>query len=163
MTISTFDFELIMLDISKLKKLREETGVSFSLCKKALEEAKNNLEKAKKILFKQGAERVSQKLGAETSEGAIFTYIHHNKKIASIVELLCQTDFVSKNDTFHELGTEIAMQVASLKPKDTDELLTQEYIRDPSKTIDALVKEYILKLGENIKVNRILRWEIGEK
>jgi len=149
-----------MYDISKLKQLREQSGVSFSFCKKALEETKNNLKEAKKLLTKWGADKVKDKAGRKTSTGAIFSYVHHNKKVASLVELNCETDFVSGNKEFQALGQELAMQVASLKAEKVKELLEQEYIRDPGKKISDLIKEAVLKFGENIKVNRIIRWEI---
>lgn len=152
-----------MIDIKKLKQLREETGVSFTICKKALEEAKNDLVKAREILYKQGAERVTKKLDQATTQGAIFTYVHHNKKISSMVELQCQTDFVAGNAEFQNLGHLLALQVAFANPKDPHDLLEQESIKEPGKKIDNLVKENILKLGENIKVKRIIRWQVGEK
>src|SRR5687767_7590234 len=103
-----------MVDYKKLKELREETGVSFSLCKKALEETNNDMAKAKKKLNEWGAKKATEKQERSTSQGAIFSYVHHNKKIASLVELMCETDFVSGNIEFQKLGAEIAMQVASL-------------------------------------------------
>ncbi|MFH0979902.1 MAG: elongation factor Ts [Candidatus Roizmanbacteria bacterium] len=149
-----------MYDIKILKKLREETGVSFSFCKKALEEAKNNLKEAKRLLTKWGTDKVKDKADRKTNAGAIFSYVHHNKKVASLVELLCETDFVSANKDFQHLGTELAMQIASLKAEKVEELLKQEYIRDPSKKISDLIKEAVLKFGENIKINKIIRLEI---
>lgn len=147
-----------MYDIKKLKQLREETGISFSLCKKALEETNNNLEEAKRLLSKWGSEKAKDKSDKKTSNGAIFSYVHHNRKVASMVELLCETDFVSTNKEFQNLGQEIAMQVASLRPETVEELLNQDYIRDPSKKISDLIKEAILKFGENIKINKIICW-----
>ncbi len=149
-----------MYDINKLKQLREETGVSFSLCKKALEETNNNLDEAKKLLTKWGADKAKDKSERATTAGAIFSYVHHNKKVASLVEIACETDFVSSNKDFQNLGQEIAMQVASLHPENVDELLNQNYIRDPSKKISDLIKDAILKFGENIKINRIIFWVI---
>jgi len=149
-----------MYDITKLKQLRQQTGVSFSLCKKALEESKNNLDKAKKLLTNWGAEKAKDKAERKTAAAAIFAYVHHNKKVASLIELNCETDFVSGNKEFQLLGQELAMQVASLKPKTVSELLKQEYIRDPAKKISDLIKEAVLKFGENVKVNRIIRWEV---
>ncbi|MCS7093359.1 MAG: elongation factor Ts [Patescibacteria group bacterium] len=147
-----------MYDIAKLKKLREETGISFSLCKKALEEANNDLEKAKKLLTQWGADKIREKETRGTINGGIFAYVHHNRKVGALIELLCETDFVAKNEEFQKLGREIAMQVASLKPESVDNLLAQEYIRDSSKKIADLIKEAVLKFGENIKVNRIVCW-----
>ncbi len=150
-----------MIDYHKLKKLREETGVSFSLCKKALEETDNDMTAAKKKLQEWGAKKASERQERSTSQGGIFSYVHHNKKIASLIELMCETDFVSGNAEFQKLGTEIAMQVASVPAKDASALMEQDYIRDPSKKISDLIKEAVLKFGENIKVGRIIRWQLG--
>jgi len=149
------------MDIKKLKTLREQTGVSISLCKKALEESGQNLEKAKKLLQQWGAEVLAKKAKNITFEGAIFSYVHHNKKIASLVEIVCQTDFVAKNEEFQKLGQEIAMQIASLPSENIEKLLNQQYIRDPSKKIIDLLNEAALKFGENIKITRFLRWQLG--
>ncbi len=149
------------LDLALLKKLREETGVSFSVCKKALEEGENNIEKAKKLLGKWGEKKAADKADRATGQGVIATYVHHNKKVASMVELNSETDFVSGNDEFRKLASEIAMQVATMNPETVEELLKQDYIRDTSKTIDGLLKDAVLKFGENTKISRMLRWEIG--
>lgn len=149
-----------MVDIGKLKKLREETGVSFSLCKKALEEKKNDIEAAKKLLSKWGVESAKDKSGRTTTEGGIFSYVHHNRKVASMVELLCETDFVAKNHEFQKLGTELSMQIASIPADNVSELLKQEYIRDPKKTIEDLIKEAVLKFGENIKIGKFIKWNL---
>ena len=151
-----------MIDYKKLKQLREETGVSFSLCKKALEKTKNDLIKAKKVLNEWGASKAEEKAERATKEGGIFCYTHHNNKIASLVELQCETDFVSGNKEFQKLGKELAMQVASIKANNLEELLKQEYIREPDKKIDDLIKEAVLKFGENIKITRFIRWHVGE-
>lgn len=150
------------VNVPKLKQLREETEVSFSLCKKALEETGNDVEKAKKKLSEWGAKKIKEKEGKSTNEGAIFSYVHHNNKVASLVELLCETDFVADNQEFQSLGKELAMQVATFAASSTDAFLKLEYIRDPSKKIEDLLKEAILKFGENIKISRFIRWEVGE-
>ena len=152
-----------MIDYSKLKTLREKTGVSFSLCKKALEESKNNIKDAQKKLNDWGAEKINEKSNRIVSQGAIFSYVHHNRKIATLVELLCETDFVANNPEFQKLGEELTMQLASIKAKTAEELLNQEYIRDSSKKISDLIKEAVLKFGENIKIEKIVRWELGKK
>ncbi|MGB9707464.1 MAG: elongation factor Ts [Microgenomates group bacterium] len=149
-----------MVDLEKLKQLRKKTGVSFSLCKKALEETKNNLEEAEKLLLQWGGEKLKDKSERKTKEGAIFSYVHHNKKIASLVEILCETDFVSSNAAFKQLGQDIAMQIASQNPQNNDQLLQQEFIKDPSKKINDLLNEAVLKFGEKIVINRFIRWEI---
>ena len=86
--------------------------------------------------------------------------VHHNKRIASLLELKSETDFVSGNDEFQKLGQELAMQVASITSKTVEELMDQEYIRDPGKKINELIKEAVLKFGENIKIARFVRWEL---
>lgn len=150
------------IDFEKLKKLREETDVSFSLCKKALEESNNDLKLAHQKLREWGSAKASEKSDRTTGEGGIFSYIHHNKKVASLLELASETDFVSGNDEFQKLGQEIAMQAASIRAKDIQELLDQEYIRDSSKKISDLIQDAVLKFGENIKIIRFVRWEFGK-
>jgi len=149
-----------MVNIKKLKELREETDVSYAICARALKESQGDIKKARKILLKQGAHRVKKKLNRQTDEGGIFGYLHHNNKIASLIELFCETDFVAKNKDFQKLGEELAMQVASLNPANLKKLLSQVYIKDTTKTVEGLIKEAILKLGENIKIGKFIRWEI---
>jgi elongation factor Ts len=151
-----------MVDIEKLKTLRKKTDISLALCKKALEETKNDLKKAEALLLKWGAEKISEKKDRLSTQGAIFSYVHHNKKIATLVELLCETDFVAQNTDFQKLGTELAMQLAFNNAKNLEDFLNQEYIRDPSKKVQDLFKEAAIKFGENIKINRFLRWTLGE-
>lgn len=151
-----------MYDIKKLKQLRDETGVSFSMCKKALEESANDIEKAKKLLTSWGAEKIKDKQSRTTSQGSLFSYVHHNKKVAALVEILCETDFVSGNIEFQKFGADIAMQIASLNPENVKALLDQEYIRDSSKKIEDLLKDAVLKFGENIKISRFIRWTLGK-
>lgn len=150
------------LDTTKLKQIREETGLSFSLCKKALEETDNNIEEAKKKLHEWTGAKISEKLQRTTSQGGIFSYVHHNRKIATLIEIQCETDFVSGNDEFKKLGQELAMQAATVPAENVEEFLKQEYIRDPKKKIEDLVKEAVLKFGENTKIARILRWQLGD-
>ncbi len=150
-----------MVDYKKIKALRDKTGISISLCKKALEETKNSLNEAEKLLNRWGAEKVKDKVKISTTQGAIFSYVHHNRKIASIIELLCETDFVAINSDFLRLGQELAMQVASLPVKSNSELEKQQYIREPSKKISDLIKEAVFKFGENIKIGKFSRWKLG--
>lgn len=149
-------------DYTKLKELREKTGVSFSVCKKALEESKNDMKKAEKLLNEWGAKKAEEKSERSTSQGGIFSYVHHNRKVASLVEIQCETDFVSGNEEFKKLGAEFAMQVATVEAANVEELLKSEYIRDASKTMNDLLKEAVLKFGENTKVARFAKWVLGE-
>lgn len=150
-----------MVDIELLKKLRNETEVSLADCRKALEETNNDYEKAKSWLKKHGLEKAAKKSDRETSQGLIETYVHQGR-VGSMVEIQCETDFVARTDDFKKLAHEVAMQVASMNPKNVDQLLKQEYIRDSSVTIEGLVKQAIAKLGENIIIKRFQRFEIGE-
>jgi elongation factor Ts len=149
------------IDLAKLKELRERSGVSFALCKKALEQSNNDMNSAMKILTEIAGAKIAEKSTRATGAGGMFTYVHHNKKIAALVELLSETDFVSGNVEFHKLGQEIALHIGSMPSATVEELMEQEYVRDPSKKIKDLVKEAVLKFGENIKIARFVRWELG--
>lgn len=149
------------LDLAKLKTLRELTGVSFALCKKALEETGNNLEESKKLLSQWAGKKIEEKSSRSTSAGGIFAYVHHNAKIAAMVELQSETDFVSGNQEFKKLGQELAMQAASIPAENVEAFTAQEYIRDPKKKIGDLIKDAVLKFGENIKIARFSRWQLG--
>jgi len=150
------------MDYTKLKQLRADTGISFSLCKKALQEADFDMKKAKELLKKWGVENAVKKADRETKAGGIFTYMHHNRKVASLIELQSETDFVSGNEEFQALGHELAMQAASIPSENVEEFMKQDYIREPGKTIEMLVKDAIAKFGENIQIARFVRWELGE-
>jgi len=149
-----------MVDIKLLKKLRIETGISIAECRRALEETGGKYEKALEWLKKQGIEKAEKKSDRETSQGLVESYIHQNGKVGSIAVILCETDFVARTQDFKHLAHEIAMQVAAMKPKDVDTLLKQEYIRDSSVTMGALIKQTVAKLGENIVVKEFKRFEI---
>lgn len=148
-------------DITLLKKLRNETGISLADCRKALEEANNDYGKALEWLKKHGIEKAEKKSDRSTSQGLVESYVHTNGRIGVLVELLCETDFVARTDEFKKLAHEICLQVSAMNPKDASSLLKQEYIRDGSKTIQDLIKETIAKLGENIVLKRFSRLEIG--
>jgi|SRR3990167_3247645 len=149
-----------MYTLANLKKLREQTGVSYDLCKKALDETQDDIPKATKLLQKWGTSLTENKLSRKTGQGAIFSYVHHNRKLASVMALLCETDFVAKNSDFLALGHDLAMQVASVDPKDEKELLESFYIKDQTKSVDSLLKENILKIGENIKIGQFATFKL---
>src|SRR3989344_690074 len=146
--------------IENIKKLRTETRASIADCRKALEESGNDYKKALEWIKKHGIEKASKKSGRKTSQGLVEAYIHQGGKVGAMVELTCETDFVARTDDFKNLAHELAMQVAAMSPKDVDALLKQEYIRDPSMTIGDLIKQAIGKLGENIVVKKITRYEL---
>lgn len=149
------------ISIEQIKELREKTGAAVMDCRQALEESGGDFKKAMVWIEKRGREKAGKKAGRETSEGLIEAYIHTTGKVGAIVEITCETDFVARNAEFKNLAHEVAMQVASMSPKDVEELLKQDYIRDNSKTVEQLIKELIGKLGENIVVKRLQRFEIG--
>jgi len=149
-----------MVDLTLLKKLRSETQVSVSDCRKALEEAEGDYKKALELVKANAAEKASKKADRETSQGLIEAYIHLGGKIGAMVEILCETDFVARTDEFKKLAHEVAMQVAAMAPVDLDSLLKQEYIKDSSMTIEGLVKQAIQKTGENIVIKRFDRYEL---
>lgn len=150
-----------MNNINKVKILREKTGVSYSLCLKAINQSKGDLNKAQELLLKWGGEKIREKKDRQTTNGGIFSYVHHNHQVASLIELQSETDFVANNNEFKKLGHELSMQIASLKPNSIEELLEQPYIKDGSKKISDLLKEAVLKFGENILIKRFIRWELG--
>ena len=151
------------IDANLIRNLREKTGAPVIRVKKVLEEVKGDENKAFERLQKEGFEKAAKREGRETSQGLIETYVHHSGKVASVVELLCETDFVARNELFKELAHNLALQVASSEAKGTQALLKEIYIKDPSKKIEDLVKETKAKTGENIRIGRILRVELGKE
>lgn len=148
-----------MVTVDDIKKLRELTGAGIADCREALSLSKGDEKKAIEIIHEKGFEKAAKKEGRETNQGRVFSYVHGGR-IGVVVSLLCETDFVAKTDDFQNLGKEICLQIASMKPKDTKDLLAQEYIRDPKLTIGDMIKSVIGKLGENIKVDGFHRLTI---
>ncbi|OIO50184.1 MAG: elongation factor Ts [Parcubacteria group bacterium CG1_02_44_65] len=149
-----------MAKIDDLKKIRNMTGASVDAIRKALEEADGEIERALKLLKDRGAMVAAKKASRQTGEGIISYYVHANSKVGVLVKLLCETDFVARTEQFKELGHELAMHIAAMDPISINDLLSQTYIRDQDVTMDALIKDYIAKLGENIKIGEFCRFEI---
>lgn len=147
---------------SLVKKLRQITGIGIMECKKALEEADGDFKKAQIILKEKGTQLAIQKQERKTQAGIIETYLHSDRRIGVILELSCETDFVAKNEEFINLAHELVLQIASMSPKDTEDLFEQSYIKDESKKVRDLIQEKIQKTGENIVVKRFCRYEIGK-
>ena len=190
-----------------VKDLRDSTGAPFIDCKKALEEVSGDMDKALDILKIRGVAKASKKVGRDTPEGTVASYIHAGGKIGVMVEVNCETDFVARNEEFQEFAREVAMQIAASNPlyvskEDIPEsdlerekevmkaqvlesgkpdniaekivegkiekfyeevcLLNQTYIRDSKLKIDDLLQALIAKIGENIKVRRFTRFQLGE-
>jgi len=174
---------------AEVKSLREATNAPVMDCRKALVEAGGDLDRAKKVLAERGQQLAAKKGAREVREGFIGHYIHQGGKMGVLVELACETDFVAKNETFQRLAHEIAMHVCASRPLyvDRDEiprevrtqkeselngklekfyeesvLLEQPFVRDESKTVADVIASAVGVLGENIKVRRFARFDIGE-
>ena len=148
------------MKISDIKKLREQTGAGIADCREALSLSKGDFNKAKEILKKKGLDKASAKQNREVKAGIVEVY-SHNGKVGVLVELLCETDFVAKTEEFKSLAHELVLQVASMNPESPEDLLSQEYIRDNSMTVEQLIKSAVGKLGENIQVGRFERIVLG--
>ena len=148
------------IDINQIKKLREETGVAIIRIREVLEEVKGDEKKALVILKKESLAKAEKREGRETGQGKIFIYAHHTGKVVGIVELLCETDFVAKNELFESLGKDLAMQAASMGEED---FTNQDFVKDGSKKVKDLIKELIAKTGENVKLGRVQKLELGKK
>ena len=159
-----------------IKELRDKTGAGIMDCRKAIVEAEGDLEKASQILKEQSLFIVQKKADRITREGLIEAYVHTGGRIGALVEVNCETDFVARNEAFRELAHNLAMQIAAQDPQfiseeevpeDTDCepevscLLLQPYIRDPSIKVRDIITETIAKFGENIRVSRFARFELG--
>ena len=160
-----------------IKALREQSGAGFMDCKRALQEADGDLERAQEILREKGVVSASKKASRDTNEGLVDSYIHSGGRVGAIVEINCETDFVAKTNDFKTLAHDVAMQIAAMSPLyvDTSDipegediepqeacLLQQPFIRDPTTTVQDRINEEIAKLGENVRVRRFTRFSLGE-
>jgi len=195
------------VDAKLVKDLRDRTGAGMMDCKKALVDAKGDVDLAINLLRKSGIAKAEKKSTRAANEGIIFSYIHHGSKLGVLVELGCETDFVAKTEGFNDLAANIAMQVAASNPIAVDEsginketldkekeifvdqakssgkpdnviekivegklnkfiedncLLHQSFVKNPDMTIAQLIQEAVAKLGENITINRFVRFALGE-
>jgi len=178
---------LVTITTAMIKELRERTGAGIMDAKRALEEAGGDMERAAEILRQQGLVRAARKAGRATGQGLVHAYIHGGGRIGALIEVNCETDFVARTDIFKQLVHDLAMQVAATAPRyvsvedvppDVLEagieeagsrdrflqqvaLLAQPFIKDPSKTVEEVIQEAIARLGENIRVRRFARFELG--
>ena len=141
-------------DIEKIKDLRDSTGLSLNEIKKALAEADGDEEKAREVLHKLGVQMAAKKSARQVKEGVVESYIHNTHKVGSMVELLCETDFVARNVEFQKLAKELAMHLAAMKPGSVDEFLSQPFVKDQDLAVQEVINQSIAKLGENIQVGR---------
>ncbi len=148
-----------MVTAAQVKELREKTGAGMMECKKVLAETDGNEEKAIELLKERGVLKAEKKSGRVAAEGLVNTYISDDKKVGAIVEVNCETDFVSRGDDFKAFVASIAKQVATQDPKDVEDLLAQKYIEDESITVQEALTNLIAKIGENMSIRRFNRYE----
>lgn len=151
-----------MSTLDLIRQLRERTKAGVSDCRQALDDCNGDIKEAEKWLREKGIRSAEKRAGRETKQGRVEAYSHGEGKIVAVIELQCETDFVARTDEFKNLAHELAMQVAAMNPKNIDELLAQPWIRDGNRNIEAMVKELSGKTGENIKLARFVRYELGE-
>lgn len=133
-------------------------------CKKALEEAGGDLEKAKEILRIKGLAKAEKKAGRETKEGVIYAYVSEDRKKGVLLELNCETDFVAKNEEFSRLALQLAQHIANVdenadRQGTGEDIASQPFYQDPSIKVDELIKSAIAKIGENIRLSRWTRYD----
>jgi elongation factor Ts len=166
-----------------VKELRERTGAGIKECRDILEQTGGNINDAIEKLREKGM-KVSDKVqGRETSEGRIEIYMHPGNRMAALVEVCCETDFVARTEDFITLSKEIALHIAAVNPRyitveevpadsipagmkpekyyEEVVLLKQPFVKDPSQTIEDRIKSAVAKLRENVVIRRFVRFEIG--
>jgi elongation factor Ts len=168
--------ENLEISTGMIKELREQSGAGIMDCRSALRDCAGDMEKALQVLKEKGLLKAQKKAEREASQGLVEAYIHTAGRIGALIEVNCETDFVARTDEFKELTHCLSMQVAALAPKYISEeelpagtdltpeeacLMQQPYIKDPTRTIKDLITETIAKVGENIKVSRFTRYELG--
>ena len=164
------------ITIAMVKELRESTGAGVMDAKRALEEAAGDSKRAVEILREKGVQAAAKRSDRATNQGVLEAYIHQNR-IGVLVEINCETDFVANTEDFRGLAKSIALQIAAMNPqvvapedregKDlsgTDAevcLVSMPFIKEPSRTIGDLIRDAVAKTGENIRVSRFSRFELG--
>lgn len=144
------------ISLDDVKKLREETGVSIMQCKKALEEAQGDFEKARVILRKVSAQIAEKKADRDLGAGAIGVYLHNGNTVAGVVVLACETDFVAKNEEFANLAKELAMHVAAMAPQYlTKEDVSEEDVAAAKEVFKEEVADKPAEMQEKIMQGKI--------
>jgi elongation factor Ts len=166
----------LQISANIVKELRQKTGAGVMDCKKALTEAGGNLDKACEIITERGLAIAKKKSDRSAEQGVIECYVHTGNHLGVMVELNCETDFVARTTEFKELAHNIALQISAMSPQYVSKddvpagveddpvavcLLLQPFIKDPAKSIQDIITETVAKTGENIKVRRFVRFELG--
>lgn len=164
------------ISAENVKELRQKTGAGVMDCKKALTEAGGDFDKACSIIAERGLAIAKKKSERVAEQGVIECYVHTGNHLGVMVEVNCETDFVARTPDFKELAHNIALQISAMCPQyisaddipagtEVDKqaacLLLQPYIKDPAKSIQDLITETVAKTGENIKIRRFIRYELG--
>jgi elongation factor Ts len=166
------------ISVEVVKELRNRTNVGIGDCNKALLEVDGDIEKAIELLKERGAAIAEKKKDETATEGVVESYVHHTRRIGALVELNCETDFVARTPEFKDLAHDLAMQVAASAPQfltseeipaeaeaEVDPqavcLLSQPFIKDPTRMVQDIIAETVAKVGENIRVRRFARFELG--
>ncbi|MBN1689442.1 MAG: translation elongation factor Ts [Dehalococcoidia bacterium] len=164
------------ISANTVKELRQKTGAGVMDCKKALTEAGGNFDKACAIITERGLAIAKKKSERSAEQGLIECYVHTGNHLGVMVELNCETDFVARTPEFKELAHNIALQISAMAPQYVSKddlpagaeedpaaicLLLQPFIKDPAKSIQDIITETVAKTGENIKVRRFVRFELG--
>jgi elongation factor Ts len=165
------------ISTAQIKELRDKSGAGVMESRAALIETQGNFEKALELLKKNTLAKVEKKSQRTAGQGLVATYIHTGGRIGAIVELNCETDFVARTEVFKELAHNIAMQIAAQEPLCISQdqmpencelapevacLVLQPFIKSPDMSIQDIINEAITKIGENIKVKRFARFELGQ-
>lgn len=144
--------------VKDVQTLRERTGCGMMDCKKALQAADGNMDKAIEVLREKGLSVAAKKAGRIAAEGIVYAYVDDAAKVGVIIEVNSETDFVAKNEQFLALVTACAKTVAKENPASVEALLDMK-AEDSGFTVAELIREKILTIGENIKVRRFTRME----
>ena len=167
-----------------VKELRERTGAGVKECKDILSQTEGNIEEAIKLLREKGLNVSDKVQGREANEGRIEIYSHPGNRMAAMVELDCETDFVARTEDFMALAKDLALHVAAMNPRyvraedvpaaeieasgeaaekfyEQHVLLAQPFVKDGSQTIEDKIKATVAKVRENVVVRRFVRYEIG--
>jgi elongation factor Ts len=168
----------LKISVDRVKELREQSGAAIMQCRNALIEAQGDMGKALEILKQQSIFLAEKKANRAVTQGLVEAYIHGGGRIGAMVEVNCESDFVARTDEFRELAHHLAMQVAAMSPRfiakeevpegadvepQTACLLLQPDIKDPARTVQEIIVETIARVGENIKVSRFARFELGDQ
>ena len=168
---------MVEVSVDAIKALRARTSAGIMDCKRALEEAGGDVDKAEEALKQSGIILAGKKAHRDASEGVVESYIHTGSRVGAMVELNCETDFVARTQEFKDLAHNLAMQVAAMAPIYVDKtgippedevnpeeacLLEQPFIKDSAKTVAELITDLVARVGENIRVKRFERFALGE-